>query len=562
MNARRRLGSFVLAMLAACATVSCDAKKHSTPHVSGSAQLPPLVAEPAGLLVELRIEDPKKLWSGLRQDLGTGAAFFASSVGGLVANSFNLPISLAQEVDEGLPVFALLAKPKATLVGALAIHIKDGVRFSSIAIQSTPQRWRIERKAEAVYLRPKSLSPESTSPLSLAVLGNYLVVASNDRAVEHLGPYMTRNLARAKRGAMLVRGKSKVAAFATLAPRFMKWLRPRLQGLPSMFRTLVRPRTIQALLDTATNTLAGGEFVLRRDEDAMHLDWTWRPRAKAASGFEKIPQQELASLIRLPDDTMAAMAWVESSAWRGRESGALVKRFAARLGIDAAAKEGAATKLRMQLSQALRGLSQGRGDRSVAGVRCTGVGLTGFAKGDVRDKAALQAGARDLSGLTSHPAVQNQLKQLGIELSHTKGRLERVPLDVFRLRIGRSAKSVATKEAYEPIDVRYAISDKLYYLAAGHETVSTLQWLFRAPPKDQTLASMARLQKGMRDAPSKAWFGGFFDLPSVVACAKGKPMNLRPAPGLVSLGIQDGKPRLWLRLDRRLLGFLVKNGAF
>src|SRR5690606_35269034 len=119
-------------------------------------------------------------------------------------------------------------------------------------------------------------------------------------------------------------------------------------------------------------------------------------------------------------------------------------------------------------------LAQGRGDRTTLALRCTGAGLTGMAQGEVVDKVKLLEALGDLVALRKLDAIQAKLDEQGFELGVKETRLERVPFDVWRLRLAPKKKADSERE---PIDFVYAVTDKTFYAAAGMETVTSMQRL-------------------------------------------------------------------------------------
>ena len=92
-------------------------------------------------------------------------------------------------------------------------------------------------------------------------------------------------------------------------------------------------------------------------------------------------------------------------------------------------------KERGMIERSVADLVHGRGDATVAGVRCTGAGITGFAYGTVADEDRMRRGIDGLAAFRKHGSIVSRLKKASLRLDASKRRLPDVPADVQRWRL-------------------------------------------------------------------------------------------------------------------------------
>jgi hypothetical protein len=498
------------------------------------------------------------------------------TVGGLVANLFGFPIRVAEQIDERLPVVGAVAAGGTGDAGpggedlAVAIHVKNAPRFAAQVSTGTDGSFtsQLDDQGELTWLRAKSDARAARLSAALALLDNYLLIGNSETALRRLGPYLTRTLAPRSHPAGGVIVDLMPAAFGdALRGHLPTWHRM-LTGLPL-------PAQLGAFVDLQGVATAAGAFLadlgkgrvtVTLDAQALVVSATASPRDEAAAKrLGALPTVHPGDLLELPDDTLVALGWAETLASRVQRAAHRGPAVAALLGDDLSDAD------RVRLAGVLEALAKGQGDQLRLGLRCTGVGITGFATGSVANAETLSAGLEALVELRKHPAVIAQLEARSLSIQAKKSRVLLVPHDVWKVRLTPLTKpgseTVAPKgdgpSGPRPIALTFGASEQRFWAAAGLETVATLQHLYR-PDKERSLASKDGLKDALGRLGEQAWLVVLLDPQGMHACLTGKPGGALATPVALAAGPgKKGQVQFRLEIARPLLRVVVKElGGF
>ena len=528
-----------------------------------SPTVKPEVPAPPGLIAELTLTGPRELLADLREAAGGPALFLPRTVGGLLVNLFGLPLQATEIFDEQLPVLAASAtvpgSPAAPPDWCVGVHVREAAALLTVLTGGRDARFSSTREGDHVWLEAKPGNREARLTATVGLLDNYLLSGPSRDALKRLGPYVARTLAR--RSPAKQRGVSIDLREGAAGPELQRRL--------AMLRTLVsamplRPPwsavlDVDATLGSLAELVAGlksGHVEVTLDERAFEVDATL---AMAADPPALAPSAA-ADLLTLPDDTLAALTWSQSAA--GRDAGAAEQARTLSGLLAALPKAGLTEETQASLASGLGSLARGRGDRTTAAVRCTGVGITGMAVGDVASTEMLAQGVKEIAALAKHKAVKEALKGRGLELSGGKTRIVELPEDVWRWRLTPTAPS-ETEARLGVIDMLTSWNEQRFLVAAGLETIDTLQ-LLRAPDAARSWSQKDTIKSAVARLPPKVWLAVVVDPQATHACLLGNPGGSFAAP--LALGVGPGvgtQVTARLTVARPLLRFLAKElGGF
>jgi len=544
----RLLFLVLLALVGGCS--NCGKQQPGDGGGDAPAKPQPRVAAPKGLLFELTLSQPSRLWSDLRTATGGPAVFLPRTIGGLVTNGVGMSIRMAQEIDERLPIVAAGVERAGSIDVSMAVHVKNRLRFVALLKQSKPVRFEAQQKGELTWLKPTKNNETQLPGLQLALFDNYLVLANGSQAIERLAPFLARNMARRKAPGEALRGHITAAAMNALDGLLRASLPRLLEQIPPELAPLLDAKDAATTVTRLAKQLAGGDFTLAVADDALRLNVTMQvANATAKAELAALAQHTPADALRLPDDSMVALAWTDTAARRSATTKARIDSIIKLMNPDATQPKAGntAAPLRDRVHEILLAIAKGRGDHTLVGARCTGVGVTGFAKGSVSNAKGLRAGLASLVALKDHPIAKQKLSRQHLKVTTKKGRLERVPHDLMLIRVTHDPPK-AQPGRREPIDFRYAIGDERFFAAAGMETVDTVKWLFEPPDQERTLARHATLKTAFAAMSKRAWLSVMIDPQSLVACRAGMPGGKLRLPLVLSLGMDGDRivVRSWL----------------
>lgn len=536
----------LLALVAVVAIAGCSGcRDESTMGAGPSAVVKAPVPAPAALAAEVQVARPATLIASVRAAAGGSALFLPRTVGGSTASLLGLPIQIAELVDEQLPIVGAIALPKDTIQVAFAVHVSDPARLTTFVAGGRDATFTADREGEVTWLRPRQADRRVSVEAAVGLVDNYLVAGNDEAAVRALGPYLTRTLAAKP----VPQSDMHVAVTGAAAGP----LRARLEGLSAL--KLPVPAPIAAWLPAGD--LSETLRTLLEGVGAGTIDLRLGERLEIEARFEREgadrPDVSPKALLELPHDVVAAIAWADRVDDRVAQSEA--RAAALRKAIAGSERDEAAIR------EALAQVARGMGERLTLGLRCTGVGLTGLAQGEVADEKALASGLEALAALRDHDGVEARLKEAGLSLSFKKRRLERVPFDLFRLRLegGNAEPTPETgAQAAAPmseIDFLYGLDGARFVAAAGKETVETTQ---RLVDPGETLASREPLSAALARLPDPVWLAAVVDAQGLHACTLGTPGGI-PMPIVVGVGAAEGGLRLRFEMSRLLLRTLADS---
>jgi len=533
------------------------------------------------------------------------------SIGGLVANLFALPLRVVPEIDQDLPLVGALAiidskqdiKPRLALV--FALHVKSGSRFVAQLSKGPEATHRAQQQAgsDLVWLAHKT-SKQLAAPktlINLAIYDNYLLFGTNRDSVAALGPYVTRTVARSSfaqrprsssaRGDVPdLRLRANRTSLAAPAKRLLDHLAKQLSATDdkALFRGMLNIDSLSQKVLELVDGLSELHADLRLTSTGLRVHARLTTKDEKARAFWKGGETLTpAKLLDLPDDTVVAAGWTETTATRVKS----VESSAATVGELLGQPNGKNNKKDQQASlrTALLAITKARGPRTVMGIRCTGVGITGFASGSVANAEGLRQGLDKLLELRRDPGIKKRLAKASLRIGVKRTRVLNVPLDVVRVRLRHKQRAPESAEARqaraqpdarqaraqpdarqaraqpagpqpsgktaepakrEPIDFLYAIDDARFVAAAGQQAAETLPLIYR-PDSERRLASDGALAKRIDDLPPKAWLLVLADPVALLACRTGRPGATAPGPVLLAAGptTSSGATHGWLRLE-------------
>jgi len=536
--------------LGGCPSRREDASSSGTPGTAPSALA--AVPAPADLAAELIVPNPEASWSALRAALGEDAVMVPRSVGGLLVGLLGLPLRAAQEFDEKLPIVGALASDGAM---ALGIHVRSGSTLRLVLASGQDAAFDVDTRDAVALLRPRVAARAAlVTGLTLAVVGNYLVLASSDGAALNLGPFLARTLGprgtlsrepgNAVRADVLLHGDGPnfAAAMDHLVHAAPRGLDPELSAQLAPIVDLDALAT--SLRDTLATTLTT-DVVLTLGGAVPRLDATMRSSGQA--GASPRPTIAPAMLGELRGETAAAVVLGEALSARKGSARVRAGALAALVGLRA---EGA-TFDGAKLAAALEAIAEGRGDATTVGVTCSGAGPTGFAMGEVNDRKKLETGVGALLALRKEAAVERLLAEQGLTLSVERGRLERIQDEVTRVRLAPRKDDDATRRT----DLRFSLGDERYAIAAGADSTEALQALQRVSAPG-TLRETAKLEPALKELGERAYAALYVDPLALKACRTATPSATPTGAVTAALGPIEGGVRLRIDVSSAAFGAL------
>lgn len=483
----------------------------------------PAAPAPEGLVFELSVRAPDELLTEIREAMAGPMLLLPKTVGGMAVNLFGLPVTAAELVDEQLPLVGAglsVGEGAARMHVAFAMHVRDGRRLVAHLTKGPDATFDAKVDGDLVWLTARDNLREARLSAKLAVVDNYLVAGDDERAVSGLGPYLATNLARAQPPeADLVVAVKDPAAIAGLAHGL-----ERSKGLADV---LELPGALGAVIDLRDSLEAARALLARigSAEVVMNLDPEGALVVEASLEAKgPVERAELATLpeitpsrmLTLPDGTVGAMQWGEPTGDRAADAERSAEKI--RAALDLTADDAAA------LREALVAIGEGQGERTLVGLRCTGVGLTGSAEGDVRRAETLKGAIASLTAMTERPGVKERLAAQRLTVDVSAGRARHIPDDVHLVRLTKVRDDDAeSDEPPSPIDLRYVIADDRFYAAAGTESLHVLQHLHQPDPERQWGLASPQMKSAIERLGSSAWLAVAVDPHGLNACLQGKP---------------------------------------
>ncbi|MBI4701263.1 MAG: hypothetical protein HY744_08910 [Deltaproteobacteria bacterium] len=550
----------------------------SRPDAAGSAAsaaapaAPEPVPAPAGWLADVMVARPKLSWAKVRAAAGELAGLIPATPGALVVTAAGLGVEALPLVDEDLPVVGALAdavgagpggrssaatgapaaaSAAAEVLGVIGVHVRSGSGLVAALTAGAQARFaaqpadsaglvRLRRKGEPVVAGPTAVGA------AIGVLDNYLLFGSSERALGALGPYVARTASRqppAHEDLVIQVGEAALhGPIQERVERALGKLDPR-RWLPAL-AAVADVKAVGATLRGVLADAKAARLALELDAAGARLGLELEPSSpEAGRRFAAGGLVTPAVLLDLPDDSLLGAAWSEAGEGRADRARSSARSVIAALGRDLPAEVGA------ELGEALAALSAGRGDRTVAGLRCTGEGLTGFVHGTVADAGKLSGGLDRLLGLRRRGAVAKLLAASGLRLQTAKLRMDGLAAPVTRLRLLPPRQAERT-DAPEPIDVLLAVAQDRFVAAAGMSARETLGRIHK-PDAQRSLGASPAFARLVESLGKEAWAAVLADPLATVACRAGRPRTTAAAPVLLAAGASGsaGDTKAWLRLD-------------
>lgn len=590
--------------LGACAGSGCAGP---TAADAGAAESLAPVPAPAGLIAELSVTTPQATWSKVRVMAGGPAMFLPQSFGAVAATMLGLPITIASEIDDALPVVGAVVKNGDEPVHfALGLHVKVGERLVDQLTKGEAARF-ITKKDEAsriMLLFDKDPTSPAARPFAIGVLGNYLLVAQKVDDLTALGPYVARTLGA--RPAPKEEIAIELPESGLSGPLLTKAREIRAQGERSTASMLPLGSAVDTVIDVLSDAKSA-RITFALDQAALHGRFAATPRpggGPATKALAALVVGDAKPLLELPDATSLAIVWRESPAAR---SEAIPKQAAAiskMLGKEAPEADKEA------FLAALRAEADARGAVTAFGLGFAGTGPTAVVRAPATDEEKMRTAMKQLVDLAAQDSVKAALRDLGISIATDKAVIENLPGDAQRVRFERiekdgkdtkgdkpdkakdakdtkgdkaakpadakpkdgkpakedkAAKDAATSkddkgkkkpddvaagETPKAIDLVYLVGKDGLFAAAGYDPKDALRALVKAP-SGPNLGSNARMTGVLADLGADASFVLLADGLKLLSALRGGNAPADATPLLIALGRRgaEGAPELWGRVD-------------
>lgn len=542
---RRRLGLcpalFALVLLPLGA---CNDKGHGA-GPAPTAVTPAPAPAPAGLLADLFVPAPGALWGKLKGSLGPPAVFLPQSFGGLVTTLVNLPITMAAEVDDAVPVVGAAVRQGSEYQATVGVHVKAGDRFIDQLTRGEGARCDVSiDKASGVALLTDKVAPDAARA-AIGVLGNYLLIAAKPADLFALGPYVARTLPAATMPKDDVALEVSEASLTGPVVDMVRDLRGQAEGAAA---TLV---SVTGLLDSVISLLSDARHArvaLSFDAAAARARLTLSPKPGAGEELARdLTVGDVKPLLELPDTTTLGLLWRESSSSRDKSAPRQAEALAKRLGPAATADD------REAIAAALRAEAQARGDYQAVGVAFNGTGPTAVVRAPATDPEAMREALERLVALGDRAVIKKAFADAGLKLTSGKTVVENVEGGVVRVRLARVDVDEATPKKGAPgtasaIDLLYLVNKDGLFAAGGYDPKDSLRGLVRAP-SGSNLASIPAMAGALAGIGSDASFVLVADALRMNAMTTGVTTPAAPAPVVLAAGRTAAPLEVWGRLD-------------
>jgi hypothetical protein len=518
-----RLAAIVLLLVAACAKPS-DAPRPA------ASQKPAAVVAPSGLIAELVVPDPRKLWSALKKLGGSRAEFLPSNFELALFSVLDLPPRVAGYVRPDTSVVGVVLAPAAGAPPVLVLAVRT-VRGSELVDELTRgdgAALRAERDGSPVTV----LVGAKPNPV-LGVVDDWLLVGSDTAALRSAGVYLGRGLgARRLSEEPLTIDVNRAALRGPLAASVReRWrvLRQSLSAEDHKARAekgrapdFGDPAAVLGIADGAVGALleliGSSErlrFVLRPAEQHLELSFSVVPEEKGelASSLEALEVGPLDPLLDLPQGVVLAALSRSSDEERSVAAERPADALRAVLGPRLAEKDAA------PLADALRSFHRGRGAVAVGGILGD---KSLFVEQEARDPKELERGLRGLLRLLGVPALAEPLEPIVGKLRPRESdvRVAGVEGTVHRVEL------VKPSQESPGLEVLLHVRGTRASAVAASKASAALTTL--ATERHETLGKSPRLEK-LAEGRVPAAFAVYADL---------SPMTpgTGPAPALAVLG--------------------------
>jgi len=403
--------ALLLSMGAAC-------KRPSPSGDPARASLDQAVPAPDGLVSELFIPHPDRVWEAVRASLGVGLPVSPAI---FVGGALGLPVTALDQLDFNVPIVGALVQGREDVGTLAAIHVKDGARLVELLAGAAPPFTKDEKTSPGIVL----VAGPTASTWSLAVVGNYLVLGASKDALVHSAPFVARTLpSRAMPEEDFLATVTHKALAGPIKSRFLQvwqsWKQDREVEDAAMRKQHGGSAPdfgdpTQALADIESK--AARFFAILTDLEEARLalnvhDATFRAlvsmKASSRSGpaAEEIGGMSVGGaepLLSLPASVAAALLTRDTQQLRDESALSQVEAISKVLGgrLDEADKT--------KLTSAFGSWSKGRGDWLTVGLMWSGATRAAVVRGAVSDPGELGQGATAMLRLLSVRAIADPL---------------------------------------------------------------------------------------------------------------------------------------------------------
>jgi hypothetical protein len=182
----------VLIAVAALALGACHkaAPSEAPAKVFPSSPVPP----PDSLVADVVVRGPDALWGKLQQGVGGPLSHMPGTVGGLLAATAKLDLTLAGEIDGAAPAYGAIARVGPSFGWLAAIKLRDLAHAHAALLEGAKPRFVGRDAGDGIVMLSAPVgAPAESHSLALSPLG-YLLVARGDADLLMLAPYATRTL--------------------------------------------------------------------------------------------------------------------------------------------------------------------------------------------------------------------------------------------------------------------------------------------------------------------------------------------------------------------------------
>jgi hypothetical protein len=486
------------------------------------------VPAPTGLVAELFVSNPGAAWKKLRDT--SGAVILPQSYGVLLTTLLGLPPLAADAFDDSATTTGAVALDEASQWQAtLAIKLVSGREF--IARLTTGSKAAYEEKKQdggITLLAPKP--GKASEEITLAVLGNTLLVARSAAAVTRLGPYAAKSLPRKKPpapGAVLYVPKTALSGpVAAEVRKRWKALSEELSTsdlanrqkhggrAPDFGDPQAALAVMTGNIDVWVKMLQGADHAqleLRPEADALRVHFEVDPGQSADLGkwVKELAVGSASPLLVLPDNAAVGVVTRSSSEQRAHSAQSTADAIGRLFGdrLKATDKE--------RVAKALTELAQARGDEAVFGfVRTADSGGLVY-RGPTTDQRQLDSAAKSLVGLLRLPAFEEPLRQFvgefNIKQSSAKiaglpNKAERVLLSIkpSGMRMAKDPKGQVSA-APRPVELMWTSIDDVTYGAMTIDAPPLLVAMVAAE-SSKTWAGLPAIATGLSRVGKDAGF--------------------------------------------------------
>lgn len=404
----RFAGSLLLLLVSACSR-SGDAP------APAASQKPAVVVAPPGLVAELRVSEPRRLFSGLRKLGGERVRALTSNFELTLFVVLGLPPRLAGYVRPETPVLGVVLAP-AGAEPRLVLGLRT-VRGSELVRELTRPDGGYRAESDATGLTVLVGQPGEPA---LGVLDEWLLTARDAATLRAGGPYVARSLgASSSSDAPLTLSMNRAALSGPLREALeSRWKKLR-SGLDAQARETRAergrapdfgdPDAFLAIGDAAVGSLlsllASSErltITLRPEDDrlALALVLVPKPDGELMRSIGALEVGPLDPLLGLPASAIAVLTR-STELERSESAENPADALRAVVGPRLAEKDAA------PVADALRSFQRGRGNVMTFGFLTLGAP---FLKLEVRDPKELERGVRGLLKLAKVPALAAPLE--------------------------------------------------------------------------------------------------------------------------------------------------------